>query len=139
MSGHSVVRLACPLYPRKRTFWFEGETCRAFPVLARRGDLTFATRTQTSLKATKCTLMCGAHHIDAGRPRVTCQLSRAMDSPLAKEALMRVLLGIFAVFFLAAVTWASIPVAKQHGTVSIDPTGLTATKTNLPAEQYDAF
>ena len=52
---------------------------------------------------------------------------------------MRVLLGIFAVFFLAAVTWASIPVAKQHGTVSIDPTSLTATKTNLPVEQYDAF
>ena len=40
---------------------------------------------------------------------------------------MRVLLGIFAVF------------EKQHGTVSIDPTGLTATKTSLPAEQYDAF
>jgi hypothetical protein len=60
-----------------------------------------------------------------------------MNSPLAKEALMRVLLGIFAVFFLAAITWASIPVAKQHGTVSIDPTGLTATKTNLPAEQYE--
>jgi hypothetical protein len=57
-----------------------------------------------------------------------------MDSPLVKEALMRVLLGIFAVFFLAAVTWASIPVAKQHGTVSIDPIGLTATKTNLPVE-----
>lgn len=52
---------------------------------------------------------------------------------------MRVLLGIFAAFFLAAVTWASIPVAKQHGTVSIDPTGLTVTKTNLPVEQYDAF
>ena len=52
---------------------------------------------------------------------------------------MRVLLGVFAVFFLAAVTWASIPVPKRHGTVSIDPIGLTATKTNLPAEQYDAF
>ena len=62
-----------------------------------------------------------------------------MDSPLVKEALMRVLLGIFAVFFLAAVTWASIPVTKQHGTGSIDPIGLTATKTNLPVEQYDAF
>ena len=37
---------------------------------------------------------------------------------------MRVLLGIFAVFFLAAVTWASIPVAKQHGTVSIGPNRL---------------
>jgi hypothetical protein len=62
-----------------------------------------------------------------------------MDSPLTKEALMRVLLGILAAFFLAAVTWANIPVAKQYGTVSIDPNGLTVTKTNLPAEQYDAF
>jgi len=52
---------------------------------------------------------------------------------------MRVVLGIFVVFFLAAVTWASIPVAKQHGTDSIDPTSLTATRTNLPVEQYDAF
>jgi hypothetical protein len=60
-----------------------------------------------------------------------------MDSP--KEALMRVLFGIFAAFVLAAVTWANIPVAKEHGARSIDPAGLTATKTNLPAEQYDAF
>lgn len=52
---------------------------------------------------------------------------------------MRILLGILGVFFLAAVTWANIPVAKQHGTVSIDPIGLTATTTNLPVEQYDAF
>jgi hypothetical protein len=58
-----------------------------------------------------------------------------MDSPLTKEALMRVLLGIFAAFVLAAVTWVNIPVAKQYGTVSIDPTGLTVTKTNLSAEQ----
>ena len=48
---------------------------------------------------------------------------------------MRVLLGIFAAFVLAAVTWVNIPVAKQYGTVSIDPTGLTVTKTNLSAEQ----
>ena len=34
---------------------------------------------------------------------------------------MRVLFGIFAAFVLAAVTWANIPVAKEHGTVSIDP------------------
>ena len=52
---------------------------------------------------------------------------------------MHVLLGIFAAFILAAVTWANIPVAKRHGTVSIDPTGLTVTKTNLPADQHDAF
>ena len=52
---------------------------------------------------------------------------------------MRVLLGIFAAFVLAALTWANIPVAKQYGAVSIDPTGLAVTKTDLPAEQYDAF
>jgi len=62
-----------------------------------------------------------------------------MDSPTAKEALTRILFGIFAAFVVAAVTWANIPVAKEHGTVSIDPTGLMASKTNLPAEQYDAF
>ena len=53
---------------------------------------------------------------------------------------MRVLLVIFAAFVLAAVTWSNMPVAKQYDTASIiDPTGLTVTKTNLPAEQYDAF
>ena len=54
---------------------------------------------------------------------------------------MRVLIVIFAAFVLAAVTWSNMPVAKQYDTasVSIDPIGLTVTKTNLPAEQYDAF
>ena len=52
---------------------------------------------------------------------------------------MRVLIVIFAAFVLAAVTWSNMPVAKQYDTASIDPTGLTVTKTNLPAEQYDAF
>ena len=35
--------------------------------------------------------------------------------------------------------WAIPHGAKQHGTVSIDPASLTATKTSLPTEQYDAF
>ena len=53
---------------------------------------------------------------------------------------MRVLLGISVVAILVVGAWASIPtVTKQYGTVSIDPTSLTATKTNLPAEKYDAF
>jgi len=53
---------------------------------------------------------------------------------------MRILLGITVVAVLVVGAWASIPtVAKQHGTVSIDPTSLTATKTNLLTEQYDAF
>src|SRR5512139_4264715 len=59
----------------------------------------------------------------------------AMDSPLTKGAPMRVLIVIFAAFVLAAVTWSNMPVAKQYDTasLSIDPTGLTVTKTNLPA------
>jgi len=52
---------------------------------------------------------------------------------------MRIFLGLFTVFVVAVLSWANIPIAKEHGTVSIDPIGLTATKTNLPAEQYDAF
>ena len=53
---------------------------------------------------------------------------------------MRILLGITVVAVLVVAAWASIPnVAKQHGTVSLDPASLTATKTNLPREQYDAF
>ncbi|MGB9065504.1 MAG: hypothetical protein WCC80_19305 [Pseudolabrys sp.] len=53
---------------------------------------------------------------------------------------MRILLGIAIVAVLVVAAWASIPtVAKQDGIVSIDPTSLTVTKTNLPAEQYDAF
>ena len=55
---------------------------------------------------------------------------------------MRILLGIttgIAVIFVVA-AWANIsPATKQHGAVSIDPASLTATKTNLPTEQYDAF
>ena len=53
---------------------------------------------------------------------------------------MRILLGIAVVAVLVVAVWASIPtVAKQDGIVSIDPTSLTVTKTNLPTEQYDAF
>jgi hypothetical protein len=53
---------------------------------------------------------------------------------------MRILIGIAVVAVLVVAAWASIPtVAKQYGIVSIDPTSLTVTKTNLPAEQYDAF
>ena len=53
---------------------------------------------------------------------------------------MRILLGITIVAVLVIGAWASIPtVTKQHGTVSLDPASLTATKTNLPKEQYDAF
>jgi len=53
---------------------------------------------------------------------------------------MRILLGITVVAVLIVGAWASIP-AKQHDTVSIDPAKLTATatKTNLPTQQYDAF
>jgi hypothetical protein len=53
---------------------------------------------------------------------------------------MRILLGITVVAVLVVGAWASIPtVVKPHGTVSLDPASLTATKTNLPTEQYDAF
>ena len=53
---------------------------------------------------------------------------------------MRILLGITIVAVLVIGAWASIPtVTKQHGTVWLDPASLTATKTNLPTEQYDAF
>ena len=47
---------------------------------------------------------------------------------------MRILLGIAVVAVLVVAAWASIPtVAKQDGIVSIDPTSLTVTKTNLPS------
>ena len=53
---------------------------------------------------------------------------------------MRILLGITIAAVLVVGAWASIPtVTKQHGTVSLDPASLTATKTNLPTGQYDAF
>ena len=53
---------------------------------------------------------------------------------------MRTLLGISIVAVLVVGVWANIPtVAKQNGTVLIDPNSLTATKTKLPTEQYDAF
>jgi hypothetical protein len=53
---------------------------------------------------------------------------------------MRILLGITIVAILVVGAWASIPtVTRQHVTVSFDPASLTATKTNLPTEQYDAF
>jgi len=52
---------------------------------------------------------------------------------------MRILLGISVVAALVVGAWAIPNGAKQHGTASIDPTGLTATKTNLPTEQYDGF
>ena len=53
---------------------------------------------------------------------------------------MRILLGITIVAVLVIGAWASIPtVTKQHGTVWLDPASLTATKTNLPTKQYDAF
>jgi hypothetical protein len=53
---------------------------------------------------------------------------------------MRILLGITVAAALAVAAWANIPNGpKQHGTVSIDPAKLAATKTDLPAQQYDAF
>lgn len=52
---------------------------------------------------------------------------------------MRILLGITIVATLVVGAWAIPHGAKQHGVVSIDPAGLTATRTNLPTEQYDAF
>ena len=53
---------------------------------------------------------------------------------------MRFLLGIAISTVIAATVWSSIPtVAKQHGTVSIDPASMTKTTTNLPTQQYDLF
>ena len=53
---------------------------------------------------------------------------------------MRFLLGIAIATVIAATVWSSIPtVAKQHGTVSIDPASMTTTTTNLPTQQYDLF
>lgn len=53
---------------------------------------------------------------------------------------MRVLLGIAIATVIAATVWSSIPtVAKQYGTVSIDPASMTITSTNLPTHQYDLF
>ena len=69
-----------------------------------------------------------------------CQL-RAKDSPKQlKETSHAHPVSIAVVAVLVVAAWASIPtVAKQDGIVSVDPTSLTVTKTNLPAEQYDAF
>jgi len=52
---------------------------------------------------------------------------------------MRILLGITVVAALVVGAWAIPHGEKQHGTASIDPASLTATKTNLPTERYDAF
>ena len=53
---------------------------------------------------------------------------------------MRTLLGISVVAVFVVGVWVSIPtIAKQNGVAFIDPANLTAAKTNLPTEQYDAF
>jgi hypothetical protein len=53
---------------------------------------------------------------------------------------MRIVLDIVIVAFVVVTVWSSNPtVAKQDTAVSIDPTSMTATMTNLPTQQYDAF
>jgi hypothetical protein len=53
---------------------------------------------------------------------------------------MRTLLTITAAAVVAFTVWAISPtVAKQHNTVSIDPIGMTVTKTGLTTEQYDQY
>ena len=53
---------------------------------------------------------------------------------------MRVLSDIAIVTVLVTTVWWSNPtVAKHTDTISIDPTSITATVTNIPTEQYDAF
>jgi hypothetical protein len=54
---------------------------------------------------------------------------------------MRTLLTITAAAAVVAFTvWAISPtVAKQRNTVSIDPIGMTVTKTGLTTEQYDQY
>jgi hypothetical protein len=53
---------------------------------------------------------------------------------------MRILVDIAIAAVVVVTVWSSNPtVAKQDATVSIDPTAMTATMTNLPIQQYDAF
>ncbi|MGB6348748.1 MAG: hypothetical protein WBG10_01850 [Pseudolabrys sp.] len=53
---------------------------------------------------------------------------------------MRTLLAITAAAAVVFTVWATSPtVARQHNTVSIDPTGMTVTKVGLTTEQYDQF
>jgi hypothetical protein len=53
---------------------------------------------------------------------------------------MRTLLAITAAAAVVFTVWATSPtVAKQPNTDSIDPTGMTLSKTRLPTEQYDLF
>jgi hypothetical protein len=53
---------------------------------------------------------------------------------------MRTLLGISIAAVIAVTVWLTVPIhaKQQFGTVSIDPSGMTATTTNmLPEVQYD--
>jgi hypothetical protein len=68
-----------------------------------------------------------------------CVESKRLSVDIIGDLPMRILLGITVVAALVVGAWAIPHGAKQHGTVSIDPASLTATKTNLPVEQYDAF
>jgi hypothetical protein len=53
---------------------------------------------------------------------------------------MRTLLVIAVAAVVAFTVWSTgTTVAKQNGTISIDPLSMMTTVTNLPAEQYDLF
>ncbi len=53
---------------------------------------------------------------------------------------MRTLLAITAAAAVVFTVWATSPtVARQHNTVSIDPTGITLTTTGLTTQQYDLY
>jgi hypothetical protein len=53
---------------------------------------------------------------------------------------MRIVLDIVIATFVVVTVWSSSPTVAKHGdAVSIDPTSMTATMTNLPIQQYDAF
>jgi hypothetical protein len=53
---------------------------------------------------------------------------------------MRIVLDIVIAAVVVITVWSSNPtVAKHDDAVSVDPTSMTATMTNLPTQQYDAF
>ena len=53
---------------------------------------------------------------------------------------MRTLLIIAVAAIVSFTVWSTTAtIAKQHGTLAIDPVGMMSTVNNLPTEQYDSF
>jgi len=57
-----------------------------------------------------------------------------------RRPLMRTLLVIAVAAIVSFTVWSTTAtIAKQHGTLAIDPVGMMSTTNNLPTEQYDSF